>query len=129
MMRRQPRSTRTDTLFPHTTLFRSLVPGTQWRQGVIEAQRYLHPQQASSEQPGHWPPATSAGATALRAARTSLRGLKYAYAPASGGAAERAASGAAPLREELVHLGLPVAGLLRPASGGLLQPVCSPAER
>src|SRR3546814_1084745 len=58
---------------------------------VIEAQRYLHPQQASSERPGHWPPATSAGATALRAARTSLRGLKYAYAPASGGAVERAA--------------------------------------
>src|SRR3546814_3687281 len=58
---------------------------------VIEAQRYLHPQQASSERPGHWPPATSAGATALRAARTSLRGLKYAYAPASGGEVERAA--------------------------------------
>src|SRR3546814_6503809 len=36
-------------------------------------------------------PATSAGATALRAARTRLRGLKYAYAPASGGAVERAA--------------------------------------
>src|SRR3546814_10217026 len=75
MIRLPPRSTRTDTLFPYTTLFRS----------------YLHPQQASSERPGHWPPATSAGATALRAARTSLRGLKYAYAPASGGAVERAA--------------------------------------
>src|SRR3546814_13835554 len=68
----------------------TLVPGTQWRQGVIEAQRYLHPQQASSERPGHWPQATSAGATALRAARTRLRGLKYAYAPAHGGEVERA---------------------------------------
>src|SRR3546814_1771147 len=29
MIRRPPRSTRTDTLFPYTTLFRSLVPGTQ----------------------------------------------------------------------------------------------------
>src|SRR3546814_7424749 len=28
MIRRPPRSTRTDTLFPYTTLFRSLVPTT-----------------------------------------------------------------------------------------------------
>src|SRR3546814_11359031 len=28
MIRRQPRSTRTDTLFPYTTLFRSRPPGT-----------------------------------------------------------------------------------------------------
>src|SRR3546814_9858027 len=27
MVRRPPRSTRTDSLFPYTTLFRSLVPG------------------------------------------------------------------------------------------------------
>src|SRR3546814_13323138 len=27
MIRRPPRSTRTDTLFPYTTLFRSIVPG------------------------------------------------------------------------------------------------------
>src|SRR3546814_2839299 len=27
MIRRPPRSTRTDTLFPYTTLFRSVVPG------------------------------------------------------------------------------------------------------
>src|SRR3546814_12050131 len=27
MIRRPPRSTRTDTLFPYTTLFRSLLPG------------------------------------------------------------------------------------------------------
>src|SRR3546814_19056787 len=28
MIRRPPRSTRTDTLFPYTTLFRSPIPGT-----------------------------------------------------------------------------------------------------
>src|SRR3546814_7939076 len=28
MIRRTPRSTRTDTLFPYTTLFRSLLPGS-----------------------------------------------------------------------------------------------------
>src|SRR3546814_7850011 len=34
MMRRPPRSTRTDTLFPYTTLFRSEVAaGTRWRRG------------------------------------------------------------------------------------------------
>src|SRR3546814_16931877 len=31
MLRRPPRSTRTDTLFPYTTLFRSLVLGTEIR--------------------------------------------------------------------------------------------------
>src|SRR3546814_11662595 len=30
MIRRPPRSTRTDTLFPYTTLFRSSVVGTAW---------------------------------------------------------------------------------------------------
>src|SRR3546814_15855617 len=31
MIRRPPRSTRTDTLFPYTTLFRSLVEGSSMR--------------------------------------------------------------------------------------------------
>src|SRR3546814_7561622 len=30
MIRRPPRSTRTDTLFPYTTLFRSFLPGAQF---------------------------------------------------------------------------------------------------
>src|SRR3546814_1594160 len=30
MVRRPPRSTRTDTLFPYTTLFRSIEPGTRF---------------------------------------------------------------------------------------------------
>src|SRR3546814_5049537 len=30
MIRRPPRSTRTDTLFPYTTLFRSLAKATNW---------------------------------------------------------------------------------------------------
>src|SRR3546814_10180893 len=30
MIRRPPRSTRTDTLFPYTTLFRSSVPRVPW---------------------------------------------------------------------------------------------------
>src|SRR3546814_9265585 len=33
MKRRPPRSTRTDTLFPYTTLFRSLRRGLRWRRG------------------------------------------------------------------------------------------------
>src|SRR3546814_2266755 len=37
MIRRPPRSTRTDTLFPYTTLFRSLV-----KQGVTSAKRSSH---------------------------------------------------------------------------------------
>src|SRR3546814_17593062 len=41
MIRRPPRSTRTDTLFPYTTLFRS----NQWRRGeshICNAQRSVH---------------------------------------------------------------------------------------
>src|SRR3546814_2186846 len=37
MIRRPPRSTRTDTLFPYTTLFRSLVAGAEC-QAVLGAQ-------------------------------------------------------------------------------------------
>src|SRR3546814_15484086 len=40
MIRRPPRSTRTDTLFPYTTLFRSQI---HWPEG--RAQRLLHPRQ------------------------------------------------------------------------------------
>src|SRR3546814_4335072 len=34
MIRRPPRSTRTDTLFPYTTLFRSPGPGVRLREGT-----------------------------------------------------------------------------------------------
>src|SRR3546814_17010810 len=48
MIRRPPRSTRTDTLFPYTTLFRSCVPhrsGTrrQARGDHLDRQRYADP--------------------------------------------------------------------------------------
>src|SRR3546814_4617167 len=36
MLRRPPRSTRTDTLFPDTTLFRSRLGGDDWDQAVID---------------------------------------------------------------------------------------------
>src|SRR3546814_9435016 len=35
MIRRPPRSTRTDTLFPYTTLFRSLLVGDDHDRGVV----------------------------------------------------------------------------------------------
>src|SRR3546814_17131899 len=35
MIRRPPRSTRTDTLFPYTTLFRSIGAGTIWAPGWV----------------------------------------------------------------------------------------------
>src|SRR3546814_13297839 len=35
MIRRPPRSTRTDTLFPYTTLFRSILGATIWTGGHI----------------------------------------------------------------------------------------------
>src|SRR3546814_20240171 len=43
MIRRPPRSTRTDTLFPYTTLFRSLDPGSRFWRGCITARRKAGP--------------------------------------------------------------------------------------
>src|SRR3546814_5924382 len=41
MIRRPPRSTRTDTLFPYTTLFRSLVHHRAVAVAILEHQRIL----------------------------------------------------------------------------------------
>src|SRR3546814_14572863 len=52
MIRRPPRSTRTDTLFPYTTLFRSVeqrVGDQPQRGGGPEADAALRPQQADDE--------------------------------------------------------------------------------
>src|SRR3546814_15928282 len=47
MILRPPRSTRTDTLFPYTTLFRSLHPGTSEHLPAINAgQRWRQPLRA-----------------------------------------------------------------------------------
>src|SRR3546814_9670042 len=42
-MRRPPRSTLTDTLFPYTTLFRSAAPRRQHVQHRMRGDRRLHP--------------------------------------------------------------------------------------
>src|SRR3546814_1573073 len=39
MIRRPPRSTRTDTLFPYTTLFRSRAAHTEWRARMVDVHR------------------------------------------------------------------------------------------
>src|SRR3546814_8934912 len=41
MIRRPPISTRTDTLFPHTTLFRSILLGTDLADVILQLQRPL----------------------------------------------------------------------------------------
>src|SRR3546814_9075124 len=41
MIRRPPRSTRTDTLFPYTTLFRSRGGGTVVNSGIINGQNFV----------------------------------------------------------------------------------------
>src|SRR3546814_16953215 len=40
MIRRPPRSTRTDTLFPYTTLFRSIAAHYRWRKRRVR--RWVH---------------------------------------------------------------------------------------
>src|SRR3546814_20517842 len=43
MIRRPPRSTRTDTLFPYTTLFRSIGVGGLFVEDVVDIQLELEP--------------------------------------------------------------------------------------
>src|SRR3546814_10847145 len=73
MIRRPPRSTRTDTLFPYTTLFRShVVPGCL----TPEALARTHANSPAPDRHRHSQPAltkpTPTIATHLRAARPSL---------------------------------------------------------
>src|SRR3546814_6392620 len=42
MIRRRPRSTRTDTLFPYTTLFRSVGEGVHQARAILQPQRVEH---------------------------------------------------------------------------------------
>src|SRR3546814_19913692 len=46
MIRRPPRSTRTDTLFPYTTLFRSAIMPCNWKVGQGFFNEFYHVQQS-----------------------------------------------------------------------------------
>src|SRR3546814_12959132 len=78
MIRRPPRSTRTDTLFPYTTLFRSAQPERAWRSGSTRQRPFTHledaltsphtPLSSRGSSPGpirHWRVAESAGVCSL----------------------------------------------------------------
>src|SRR3546814_5875121 len=54
MIRRPPRSTRTDTLFPHTTLFRSLSPRAGVREELILFTLRVHGHQIVLADAGHF---------------------------------------------------------------------------
>src|SRR3546814_7147364 len=65
MIRRPPRSTRTDTLFPYTTLFRSASAARWWStprgatSGATAAPAGSRPTAASCRRPAAWRPARS----------------------------------------------------------------------
>src|SRR3546814_8492688 len=99
MIRRPPRSTRTDTLFPYTTLFRSLAPALQRPQrdlGHGGAQR-LQPASLFTAAARRHPPRHGADIPGAAAAAADL-----AMAPAAPAGGARHARLAA-------HGGLPVA--------------------
>src|SRR3546814_1864127 len=76
MIRRPPRSTRTDTLFPYTTLFRSHLGGIRSRSGAIPHKSKLQSGQLSSigqrHQQAHLPVDAVTARTWRNAARTAL---------------------------------------------------------
>src|SRR3546814_17576569 len=71
MLRRPPRSTRTYTLFPYTTLFRSA--GASGRSDGRSAIQSLRPGRASSGADGLWRNAEDSGGEYVERARRSLR--------------------------------------------------------
>src|SRR3546814_1567877 len=78
MIRRHPRSTRTDTLFPYTTLFRSALTVTQWmsiRRVVNVCEKRGTYEQASRDHDRDRPAGArrAGGAAAGRTARTHGR--------------------------------------------------------
>src|SRR3546814_5085767 len=77
MIRRPPRSTRTDTLFPYTTLFRSLIPPTAWQSwyaGILSSASAIIAQaMIASLMRQHDPENARAGGGGARAARRDRR--------------------------------------------------------
>src|SRR3546814_4139354 len=51
MIRRPPRSTRTDTLFPYTTLFRSVLLAAVWCRDAVQRPRRGRPDRRPGRQP------------------------------------------------------------------------------
>src|SRR3546814_20118400 len=81
MIRRPPRSTRTDTLFPYTTLFRSTGQGKTWTARRVGSLRTVHKIHGyrSAEKNGEWLTLTEAakklGVTAHRVRRPIQEGV------------------------------------------------------
>src|SRR3546814_17742640 len=94
MIRRPPRSTRTDTLFPYTTLFRSQAAAVKYAMGLDlakaagialdgERQRYIEGVKAAYAPQIAEAAALDAKTKAMQAARTSMSGLIKAQAAAA----------------------------------------------
>src|SRR3546814_2931098 len=72
MIRRPPRSTRTDTLFPYTTLFRSALSAIARRRSSAPAAQPRHaPQRSPSPDPP--PPSATSGGSSLRGLHGAAR--------------------------------------------------------
>src|SRR3546814_1353456 len=85
MLRRPPRSTRTDTLFPYTTLFRSFRPAQRRRQppgapparARRETGRPRRGVRRSQPGDGGWPAGGTEGRRRLRAAGPEVRSEEH----------------------------------------------------
>src|SRR3546814_16068276 len=87
MIRRPPRSTRTDTLFPYTTLFRSVAPASRPRPNTSRHSAATHPattarRQAKSpirycRRPDSW----TARSEERRVGKESVSTCRYRWSP------------------------------------------------
>src|SRR3546814_20234160 len=106
MIRRPPRSTRTDTLFPYTTLFRSRGGGTVVNSGIINGQNFVQADGVNMFADEGQDPATYVS-SATNSAEGQIIGVRAGVALSSGGAVDNAGAidgnkiGRAPSRERV----------------------------
>src|SRR3546814_19266678 len=81
MIRRLPRSTRTDTLFPYTTLFRSEFPSRGTERAYQGLRRWLAPEQAGVLERRKSSKTQQQNAVALTVARWNSTWLRTCSAP------------------------------------------------
>src|SRR3546814_17208104 len=97
MIRRPPRSTRTDTLFPYTTLFRSGSHRTQHRKKGLELASVNQGSKQVADMRGNSPHDTSTGKTsANKTSPPSGSAGSASAAPAAAGSRSTPAAGSPP---------------------------------
>src|SRR3546814_17158907 len=121
MIRRPPRSTRTDTLFPYTTLFRSLIRGQQYASALNRRRiDFAARQECLKGHPPGGPYSHITGATILRKREIKLTRRQCAHGCTVLPHRERRAGWCGEARKRVVE-GKSVSGRLDIGGSGIIK--------